>query len=119
MVLSAWLLLLVGMPGRGQVVVDNINLNEVEGLEHILLMCFWDGFFSQKLTIWVNYGQRNNKDSVVLEDGKPKQFASNITALNYFYERGWDLHETFLIERPNPVTGNRELMFYHFLRRKK
>lgn len=110
---------LAGWSASGQVFVDNINLNDVEGMEHILMMAFLDGIFSQHFTIWVNYGQKNNKDSVVQEDGKPKQFSSNISALNYFYENGWDLNETFLIERVNPFTKREELVFYHFMRRKK
>jgi hypothetical protein len=110
---------MVCVAGRGQVVVNGVNLNEVPDMQYILVMAFldMDGLFSQKLTVWVNYGQKsmNKKNASVTEDGEEKEFGSVVSALNFFYENGWDLHETFLVPQP----GTTNLLFYHFLRRKR
>lgn len=99
-----------------QVVVNDINLNDRKDIEFIRIVGVEKGLFSSKLIVSVDFGDKvkysKGKGSAVLKDGKQMEFYSMVTALNFFYNNGWDFVDTYTL------TVNKQSV-YHFLLRRK
>jgi hypothetical protein len=102
---------------HSQVIVNDINLNERKDIEFIQIVGIEKGFFSNKLVVAVDFGEevkwKKGKGSAVLKDGKQMEFHSMVSALNFFYNNGWDFVDTY------SLTVDKSSKVYHFLLRRK
>lgn len=86
-------------------------------LAYAELLGYQKGLLSQKVTITVDFGQKNSsnahKSKLVGEDGKDIVFNSMIDAMAYMSKRGWSFVQAYAASVP--MQGN----VYHYLMSKE
>lgn len=103
------LFLLAGLStaASAQVVVDGVNINNLEQIDMIRMIA-QERFLSNKVTIFIDYGQsinggaRNRMEVINPQDGKRVRFNSVMHAVNYLTANGWDYVEAMVL----PSEGN-------------
>lgn len=110
-----WVMLLIPMSLRAQVIVENININEVEDIRVCKLLAT-QKWFSNKVVITIDYGQNiiwGAEGSRVLgADGKMRTFNSVMHAINFMEKNGWEYIDALAI-----TIGDSNV--YHFYFRKR
>lgn len=102
----------------GEVMVDNVNINEIEDLE--LIMIDEDGgLFKSGVEIRVDYGERGKiKYGRKSRDrGDNMKFNTLMSAFNFLENNGWTFVETF--SRINGASGNTNQNNTYMFRRKR
>lgn len=101
----------------GQVIVENININEVEDIQICQLLAT-QKLFSRKVVITIDYGQNivwGAEGSRVLgSDGKMRTFNSVMHAINYMEKNGWEFIDAFVI-----TIADQNVYHYYFRKRPK
>ena len=112
-----WVMLLIPMSLRAQVIVENININEVEDIRVCELLAT-QKFLSRKVVITINYGQNivwGAEGSRVLgEDGKMRTFNSVMHAINFMEKNGWEFINAFVV-----TVADQNVYHYYFRKRPK
>ncbi|MFK8161814.1 MAG: hypothetical protein AB8H12_05065 [Lewinella sp.] len=91
-----------------QVVVNGVNINNLEDQVSMIRMIAQERFLSNKVTIFIDYGQsiqgggRNNMEVINPQDGKRIRFNSVMHAVNYLIDNGWKYVEAMVL----PSEGN-------------
>ncbi len=103
---------------QSQVIVDGVNINEKQEVKVVQLVAYGN-LFSRKVTITIDYGQHikwgTNRGSIVTDKrGDIRAFNSNIDAINYLENNGWELIDVNSTGNSNstPITS-------YFFRRKE
>ncbi|OAV45009.1 hypothetical protein [Lewinella sp. 4G2] len=90
-----------------QVVVDGVNINNLEEV-FMVRMIAQERFLSNKVTIFVDYGQsvaggsRQRMEVINPRDGKRMRFNSVMHAVNFLIANGWVYEESMVL----PTEGN-------------
>jgi hypothetical protein len=94
--------------------VDGVDINSREDVRYIELL-FIQKFMSWKIRCAVDYGQDltwGMDTRVEGEDGRPITFTTNMNAMNYFSQRGWELVNAF------PITAGNQYVYHYILRKR-
>ncbi len=90
-----------------QVVVDGVNINNLQEVQMIRMIA-QERFLSNKVTIFVDYGQsinggsRNRMEVIDPNNGERIRFNSVMHAVNYLIANGWTYQEAMVL----PSEGN-------------
>ena len=90
-----------------QVVVDGVNINNLQEVQMIRMIA-QERFLSNKVTIFVDYGQsinggsRNRMEVIDPNNGDRIRFNSVMHAVNYLIANGWTYKEAMVL----PSEGN-------------
>ncbi|WP_116124286.1 hypothetical protein [Lewinella sp. IMCC34183] len=93
--------------GFSQVVVDGVNINNLQEVQMIRMIA-QERFLSNKVTIFVDYGQsinggsRNRMEVIDPNNGDRIRFNSVMHAVNYLIANGWTYQEAMVL----PSEGN-------------
>lgn len=90
-----------------QVVVDGVNINNLEEVQMVRMIA-QERFLSNKVTIFIDYGQsinggsRNRMEVIEPRSGDRIRFNSVMHAVNYLIANGWTYVEAMVL----PSEGN-------------
>ena len=90
-----------------QVVVDGVNINNLQEVQMIRMIA-QERFLSNKVTIFIDYGQsiaglsRTRMEVINPQDGKRMRFNSVMHAVNFLIANGWSYTEAMVL----PSDGN-------------
>ena len=90
-----------------QVVVDGVNINNLEEVQMVRMIA-QERFLSNKVTIFIDYGQsinggsRNRMEVIDPSNGDRIRFNSVMHAVNYLIANGWTYVEAMVL----PTEGN-------------
>ena len=107
LLLSAAFVLTFAATSFAQVVVDGVNINNLEEVQMIRMIA-QERFLSNKVTIFIDYGQsinggsRNRMEVVEPRSGDRIRFNSVMHATNYLISNGWAYVEAMVL----PSEGN-------------
>ena len=93
--------------GHAQIVVDGVNINNLEEVQMIRMIA-QERFLSNKVTIFIDYGQsinggsRNRMEVIDPASGERIRFNSVMHATNYLIANGWTYVEAMVL----PSDGN-------------
>ncbi|MDX1651312.1 MAG: hypothetical protein R3277_02395 [Brumimicrobium sp.] len=97
--------------------VRDIHIKEIDA-KYIQIRKFPE-FRTNKISIWVDFGQENNNklfdrvdNGIKDENGNDVLFNSMIDALNFFSKYGFEFIEMY------PLTNNDETIYYYILKRR-
>ena len=92
---------------HSQVVVDGVNINNLEEVQMVRMIA-QERFLSNKVTIFIDYGQsinggsRNRMEVIDPNSGDRIRFNSVMHAVNYLIANGWTYVEAMVL----PTEGN-------------
>ncbi|CAH1000379.1 hypothetical protein LEM8419_01532 [Neolewinella maritima] len=101
------LLLASATTAFAQVVVDGVNINNLEEVQMVRMIA-QERFLSNKVTIFIDYGQsinggsRNRMEVIDPNSGDRIRFNSVMHAVNYLIANGWTYVEAMVL----PSEGN-------------
>ena len=92
---------------HSQVVVDGVNINNLQEVQMVRMIA-QERFLSNKVTIFIDYGQsinggsRNRMEVIDPSSGDRIRFNSVMHAVNYLIANGWTYVEAMVL----PTEGN-------------
>ena len=92
---------------HSQVVVDGVNINNLQEVQMVRMIA-QERFLSNKVTIFIDYGQsinggsRNRMEVIDPSNGDRIRFNSVMHAVNYLIANGWTYVEAMVL----PTEGN-------------
>jgi hypothetical protein len=96
--------------GEKKVIVNKVDINALPEVEYIQLLGVDEG---QKLMVEVDYGQTlSAAETIAGPDGKPLQFETMISALNFMFKNGWEFVNAY-------EAKTREGKLYHYILRRR
>jgi hypothetical protein len=96
--------------GEKKVMVNKVDINALPDIQYIQLLGVDEG---QKLMVEVDYGQTlSTAETIAGADGKPLQFETMISALNYMYKNGWEFINAY-------EAKTREGKLYHYILKRR
>lgn len=104
-----------------QVIVEGVNINEKEDVK-ICQIVASGKFFSNKVTITIDYGQfvkwGSAKGTKVRDaNGKMTTFNSVMGAVNYMENNGWQYLDAYTVSIPTGMGGSQNVYHYTFAKR--
>ncbi len=95
---------------------EQVDINQLEGVQYVQLVGYNTSVFGQKLEISVDYGQKMKmfkSISIRNAEGKAMKFNSMMDALNFMEANGWEF-----IDYKESMVG-RKMRYVYLLKRKK
>jgi hypothetical protein len=93
-----------------KVLVNKVDINALSEVQYIQLLGVDEG---EKLMVEVDYGQTLSTAEIIAgPDGKPLQFETMVSALNYMYKNGWEFVNAY-------EAKTKEGKLYHYILKRR
>lgn len=97
---------------QAQVKVNGIDLDDLN-VDYVELVGYDQGFFSSKVVVVVDYGQRfklGESQAITGPDGSQQKFTGMMHAINFMSKNGWQYVDAYEVSAPGGGTVYRYLM---------
>lgn len=110
-------ILLMSLGVKSQILIEGIDINTLDSVKYVEMIAIEAGLFKSKLQIAVDYGQKikwGTDARIQNSKGAVMAFNTNLHALNFFCNNGWEFVTTYAVSIPNGGS-----VYHYLLRRRK